>query len=62
VPGLDLPGLDHLALAAGYGVPATRPDTADELAGALREALAAGGPRLIEIDLAAGTTLPEMRS
>ena len=61
VPGLDLPGLDHLALAAGYGVPATRPATADELADALRDALSADGPRLIEVDLASGATLPEMR-
>jgi len=57
-PGLDIPGLDHLALAAGYGVPATRPGTADELAEALRGAVAADGPQLIEVDLTAGPTLP----
>ena len=52
-PGLDLPGLDHVALAAGYGVPASRPGTADDLAEALHRALATDGPELIEIDLAA---------
>src|SRR5262249_31106211 len=62
VPGLDLPGLDHLALAAGYGVPATRPATADELADALRDALSADGPRLIEVDLAGDPTLPSMEA
>jgi benzoylformate decarboxylase len=53
-PGLDLPGLDHVALAAGYGVPASRPGTADDLAEALHRALATDGPELIEVDLATG--------
>jgi benzoylformate decarboxylase len=52
-PGLDLPGLDHVALAAGYGVPASRPGTVDDLAEALHRALATEGPELIEVDLAA---------
>jgi benzoylformate decarboxylase len=51
-PGLDLPGLDHVALAAGYGVPASRPGTADDLREALHRALSTDGPELIEIDLA----------
>ena len=44
-PGLDLPSLSCLAVADGYGVPAR------EVAGsrALRDAVAAGEPRLVEV-------------
>ena len=47
---LDLtrPSLDFVALARGMGVPGSRAVTADELAAALREALAEPGPHLIE--------------
>ena len=45
---LSRPDLDFTALAAGLGVPATRARTADELAAALRTALAEPGPHLIE--------------
>jgi acetolactate synthase I/II/III large subunit len=47
---LDLggPELDFVALAAGMGVPGTRVTTADELAGALRRAVAEPGPHLVE--------------
>jgi benzoylformate decarboxylase len=57
-PGLDLPGLDHLALAAGYGVPASRPAGAADLADILRRALASDTPHLIEVDLTTAPSLP----
>ena len=44
-PGLDLPALDTVAVAAGYGVPATRADgAATSSSAALRDAFAAGRP------------------
>ena len=47
---LDLsgPSIDFTALAAGLGVPASRADTAAELAAQLQRALAEPGPHLIE--------------
>ena len=47
---LDLsnPNLDFVALATGMGVPAVRATTAEELAAALRNALAEPGPHLID--------------
>lgn len=47
VPGLHLGGIDFVALAQGYGVPARRTETLEEFDEAYREALAADGPRLI---------------
>lgn len=47
--GTDLPGLDLVLLAQGQGVPAERVEDADALALALRKALAASGPNLIDI-------------
>ncbi len=51
---LDLgrPSLDFVALAQGMGVPATRATTAEELADALRRALAEPGPHLVDAVLA----------
>jgi benzoylformate decarboxylase len=48
VPGLDLPHIDHVALAQGYGMRARRVTRQDELETALREGLAASAPELIE--------------
>ena len=48
---LSRPDLDFTALAAGLGVPATRARTAEELAAALRAALAEPGPHLIEAQI-----------
>ena len=45
------PTLDWVALAEGHGVPGTRATTIDEMEAALDEALAAPGPRLIEVVL-----------
>lgn len=51
VPGLDLPDLDSVKIAEGYGVPAQAVRETGELEAALRSALAADGPRLIEVDI-----------
>ena len=50
--GTDLPALDFVALAAGHGLEATRVSEGAELAGALRRALAAEGPVLLEVAVA----------
>lgn len=46
---LSSPAIDWCALAAGMGVPATRPTSADELVDALAASFASDGPRLIEV-------------
>ena len=58
-PGLDLPALDVAAVAEGYGVPRARrrPRRADE---ALRDGIAATGPRLVEARVAPGMALAEL--
>jgi benzoylformate decarboxylase len=48
-PGLDLPGLDAVQIARGYGVPAEAVTTGEELAAALSAVATAGGPRLLEL-------------
>jgi benzoylformate decarboxylase len=52
LPGLDLPGLDNLALARAYGIGAQRVTGPAELADALREAFSSGGPNMIEVPMA----------
>ena len=49
VPGIELPGIDHVALARGYGMEGRRVECRDELVAALEEALASRVPRLIEV-------------
>lgn len=46
---VDDPLLDWVALAKGHGVEGTRATTVDEMEAALEEAMAAKGPRLIEV-------------
>jgi acetolactate synthase-1/2/3 large subunit len=47
---MDLsPTLDFVALARGMGVIGVRIEDADALQDAVRAALAAGGPRLVEV-------------
>ncbi|MCA3253698.1 MAG: benzoylformate decarboxylase [Pseudomonadota bacterium] len=48
--GTDLPGLDFVALAAGHGLPARRVADGARLAEALREAIRADGPVLLEVE------------
>jgi benzoylformate decarboxylase len=56
-PGLDLPALDCVAVASGYGVNARRVSDAEELGVELRNALASGGPELIEVRVTPGMAL-----
>jgi benzoylformate decarboxylase len=49
VPGLDVPDIDFLALARGYGVEAVHAATGDELKRALAAALTSKSPTLIEV-------------
>lgn len=48
---LDAPALDWVSLARGYGVPGERIETSEALDDALPKALAAAGPRLLELVL-----------
>jgi benzoylformate decarboxylase len=54
--GMDIrePAIDYTALAASMGVPGRRIVDPADIAPALREALASGGPRLIEVMVADG--------
>jgi benzoylformate decarboxylase len=52
-PGLDLPGMDAVAIATGYGMAASRAGTQAELAAALAATAAPASPRLIEVPIAA---------
>ena len=45
---LSRPDLDFVQIAGGFGVPAVRATTAEEMSGALERALAEPGPHLIE--------------
>jgi benzoylformate decarboxylase len=56
-PGLDVPGLDSVAIAAGYGMRARRVDGMDELRRALPEAIASRAPELVEVTVAPGMSL-----
>ena len=56
-PGLDLPGLDSVAIAGGYGVESRRVEDTEALGEALREAIAADKPRLVEVTVAPGMWL-----
>jgi len=57
-PGLDLPALDCVAVAAGYGVNARRVSgDKEELGIELRSALASDGPELIEVQVSPGMAL-----
>jgi benzoylformate decarboxylase len=58
VPGLDLAGLDVAAIAQAYGVPAQEVQSREQLAEALRSAIAADdGPRLVQVPVATGMWL-----
>jgi benzoylformate decarboxylase len=56
-PGLDVPGLDSVAIAAGYGMEARRVGGVGELREALSESIASHEPELIEITVAPGMSL-----
>lgn len=52
-PGLDVPGIDFVHLAEGYGVPASRTTTRDEFESVYKAALGAEGPVLIDARIVA---------
>ncbi|MEV1111221.1 MULTISPECIES: benzoylformate decarboxylase [unclassified Micromonospora] len=51
VPGLDLPGLDVTAIAAGYGCATEVVRTPDEFGAALAAGLRAGGPTVLPVPI-----------
>jgi benzoylformate decarboxylase len=58
VPGLDLKGLDVASVAEAYGVPSQEAYGSEDLAEALRTAIAVeDGPRLVQIPVASGMWL-----
>ena len=54
VPGMDLPGIDIVKIAQGYGMAAQEVDQPADLEPALRPAFAAVEPRLISVNVTAG--------
>jgi benzoylformate decarboxylase len=54
VPGMDIPGIDVVKIAQGYGMAAQEVDRPEELEPALRAAFAAPDPRLISVKVAKG--------
>ncbi len=54
VPGMDIPGIDMVKIAQGYGMAAQSIDHASELEPALRAAFASSEPRLIAVTVAKG--------
>jgi benzoylformate decarboxylase len=57
-PGIELPGLDFVTLAAGFGCPGQKIERAELLLPALREAFATGGPMLL--DVAVDAAIPHL--
>jgi benzoylformate decarboxylase len=51
LPGMDLPGIDFVSVAAGYGLPGRRVSTAVEMADALKAAIDVGKPSLLEVEV-----------
>ena len=57
VHGMDLPGMDMVKLAQGYGMTAQEVDRPEDLEAVLKAAFASPGPRLISVNVAkAGPT------
>jgi benzoylformate decarboxylase len=54
VPGMELPGIDIVKIAQGYGMPAQEVDRPEELEAVLKQAFASPGPRLISVQVAKG--------
>jgi benzoylformate decarboxylase len=55
-PGIDLPGLDFISLATGFGCPGKRVVSVEHLDQILGEALAANGPALVDVVVDDATT------
>jgi benzoylformate decarboxylase len=56
-PGLDVPGIDCVAIASGYGMRARRVQSREELREALGQAIASSEPELIEVPIAQGANM-----
>jgi benzoylformate decarboxylase len=56
-PGLEVPGLDSVAIATGYGMRARRAEGLDDLRESLAAAIASPAPELIELRVAPGMAL-----
>jgi benzoylformate decarboxylase len=54
VPGMELPGIDLVKLAQGYGMAAREVDRPEDLEPVLREAFASPRPRLISVNVEKG--------
>src|SRR5208282_4201372 len=54
VPGMELPGIDIVKIARGYGMPALEVDQPLELESVLKQAFASPGPQLISVNVAKG--------
>jgi benzoylformate decarboxylase len=54
VSGMDLPGIDMVKIAQGYGLAAQEVDRPEDLEPGLREAFASPKPRLISVNVAKG--------
>jgi benzoylformate decarboxylase len=51
VPGLDIPAIDYVRLAEGYGCEGRRVSTPAELPDALRECMSARSPTVVEVEI-----------
>ena len=56
-PGLDLPALDSVAIAAAYGVESRKVEDVADLGEALRTAISSSEPQLLEVRVAGGMAL-----
>ncbi len=54
VPGMDIPAIDMVKIAQGYGMTAHEVDRPEDLEPALKEAFASQSPRLISVNVAKG--------
>jgi benzoylformate decarboxylase len=54
VPGMDIPGIDVVKIAQGYGMTAHQVERPEDLEPLLAEAFAANAPRLISVSVAKG--------
>jgi benzoylformate decarboxylase len=54
VPGMDIPAIDIVKIAQGYGMTAHEVDRPEDLEPTLKEAFASKSPRLISVDVAKG--------
>jgi benzoylformate decarboxylase len=54
VAGMDIPGIDMVKIAQGYGMTGLEVDRPEHLEPALKDAFASRGPRLISVNLAKG--------